>query len=200
MSPGHIFCHLLRVSSVFAQPITGQVTEVTCPVIGWAQTELTPTKRQKTGPELSWCWAVVICANLSLVWIIRTTTSAARTIRRVQLWAHKPFVKWSLECHITQLTLSKLSVRCDMASTVPTVSFLLCAEWFHLTVNFLSEMNVTVKYVIGITGVPDSVQVSSPVMYQYWISGVEGRQFYAAKCPSRFHWKKFHPDKMMSRV
>ena len=34
----------------YAQPITGQVTEVTCPVIGRAQPELTPSKRQKTGP------------------------------------------------------------------------------------------------------------------------------------------------------
>ena len=46
---GPIFCLLLRVSSDYAQPITGQVTEVTCPVIGRAQPELTPSKRQKTG-------------------------------------------------------------------------------------------------------------------------------------------------------
>ena len=48
--PGPVFCLLLGVSSDFAQPITGQVTEVTCPVIGQAQPELTPSKRQKTGP------------------------------------------------------------------------------------------------------------------------------------------------------
>ena len=47
---GPIFCLLLGVSSDCAQPITGQVTEVTCPVIGRAQPELTPSKRQKTGP------------------------------------------------------------------------------------------------------------------------------------------------------
>ena len=45
-----VFCLLLWVSSDYAQPITGQVTEVTCPVIGWAQPERTPTKWQKTGP------------------------------------------------------------------------------------------------------------------------------------------------------
>ena len=45
-----IFCLLLRVSSDYAQPITGQGTEVTCPVIGRAHPELTPSKRQKTGP------------------------------------------------------------------------------------------------------------------------------------------------------
>ena len=35
--PGPIFCLLLRVSSDYAQPITSQVTEVSCPVIGRAQ-------------------------------------------------------------------------------------------------------------------------------------------------------------------
>ena len=48
--PGPIFCLLLRVSSDYVLPITGQVTEVTCPVIGQAQPELTPSKRQKMGP------------------------------------------------------------------------------------------------------------------------------------------------------
>ena len=43
------FCLLLTVSPDYALPITGQVTEVTCPVIGRAQPELTPSKRQK-GP------------------------------------------------------------------------------------------------------------------------------------------------------
>ena len=49
--PGPVFCLLLWVSSDYAQPITGQVTEVTCPVIGRAQHELTPSKGQKTGPD-----------------------------------------------------------------------------------------------------------------------------------------------------
>ena len=49
---GPVFCLLLGVSSDYAQPITGQVTEVTCPVIGWAQPELTPSKRPKTGPDM----------------------------------------------------------------------------------------------------------------------------------------------------
>ena len=47
---GPVFCLLLWVSSDYAQPITGQVTKVTCPVIGRAQPELTPSKRQKMGP------------------------------------------------------------------------------------------------------------------------------------------------------
>ena len=50
--PGPVFCLLLRVCSGYAQPFTGQVIEVTCPVIGRAQPELTLSKRQKTDPEL----------------------------------------------------------------------------------------------------------------------------------------------------
>ena len=53
------FCLLLGVSSGCAWPITGQVTSVAWPVIGWAQTELTLRKRQKIGPDsiivLLWC-------------------------------------------------------------------------------------------------------------------------------------------------
>ena len=48
--PGPVFCLLLRVSWGYAQPITGHVTEVTCPEIGQAQSELTPSMGQKTGP------------------------------------------------------------------------------------------------------------------------------------------------------
>ena len=51
--PGPVFCLLLGVSSDYAQAITGQVTEVTCPVIGRAQPELTTSKRQKMGPYLA---------------------------------------------------------------------------------------------------------------------------------------------------
>ena len=38
---------MLRVNSDYAQPITGQVTEVTCPVIGRAQPEITPARDRK---------------------------------------------------------------------------------------------------------------------------------------------------------
>ena len=54
--PKPVFYILLGVSSDYVQPITGQVTEVTCPVIGWAQPELTQSKIQKTGPGLIICW------------------------------------------------------------------------------------------------------------------------------------------------
>ena len=48
--PGLVFCLSLGGSSDYAQPIAGQVTEVTCPVIGQTLSELTPSKRQKTSP------------------------------------------------------------------------------------------------------------------------------------------------------
>ena len=47
---GPVVCLLLDVSSEYAQPITGQVTKVTCPVIDRAQPEFTRSKGQKTGP------------------------------------------------------------------------------------------------------------------------------------------------------
>ena len=51
LSPGPVFCLLLGVGSDYAQSITGQVTEVTCPVIGRAQPELSLRKRQIMGPN-----------------------------------------------------------------------------------------------------------------------------------------------------
>ena len=39
--PGPVFWLLLGVSSDYAQPITGRVTEAACPVIGQAQSEFT---------------------------------------------------------------------------------------------------------------------------------------------------------------
>ena len=58
--PGSVFCLSLGVSSDYAQPITGQVTEVTCPVIGQAQPELTPGG-EKMGP--GWHWWRLIKSN-----------------------------------------------------------------------------------------------------------------------------------------
>ena len=51
-SSGPVFFILLGKSSDYAQPITGQVTEVTWPVIGRAQPELTPSKWQKMDPDV----------------------------------------------------------------------------------------------------------------------------------------------------
>ena len=50
---GPIFSLLLGVSSDYAQPITGQVTEVTCPVIGRAQPKLTLELETENGPRTS---------------------------------------------------------------------------------------------------------------------------------------------------
>ena len=57
---GPVFCLLIGVSSDYAQPITGQVTEVTCPVIGQAQPELTPSSETENGP---WSWGSYILSQ-----------------------------------------------------------------------------------------------------------------------------------------
>ena len=85
--PGPVFWLLLGVSSDYAQPITGQVTEVTCPVIGRAQSELTPSKRQKTSPGVLILFAFVnmIVANV-LVQAGTTPLAASILISAVTLW------------------------------------------------------------------------------------------------------------------
>ena len=50
------FLSLARSELTCARPITGQVTSVTCPVIGWLQSEHTLSKRQKMGPDLVHFW------------------------------------------------------------------------------------------------------------------------------------------------
>ena len=94
---GPVFCLLLRVSSDYAQPITGQVTEVTCPVIGWAQPELTPSKRQKTGPDfgqfLLWPWPWIFKVKYGICYIsagngliARNEKQTFRLNSRPQIW------------------------------------------------------------------------------------------------------------------
>ena len=61
-----IFCLLLGVSSNYARPITCLFTEVTCPVICWAQSELTPNKRQKMGQVQFSCGAHVCITYCTL--------------------------------------------------------------------------------------------------------------------------------------
>ena len=51
-----VFSLLLGVSSGCARPITVQVASVTLPMIGWAESGLTPRKRQKTGPDINNLW------------------------------------------------------------------------------------------------------------------------------------------------
>ena len=83
---GPVFCLLLGVSSDYTQPITGQVTDVTCPVIGRAQPELAPSKRQKMGPgwlkasvegssRMLHAWFTsILFANFRYCWIISSKT------------------------------------------------------------------------------------------------------------------------------
>ena len=56
--PGPGFCLLLGVSSDHPQPITGQVTEVTCPVIGWAQSP----------------WQRVLCDKFMIILVLPVLT------------------------------------------------------------------------------------------------------------------------------
>ena len=60
----------LRVNSDYAQPISGQVTEAIWPVIGRAQPELTPSKRQKTdlGHQQPYNWLYEIGMSSSPVY------------------------------------------------------------------------------------------------------------------------------------
>ena len=83
-SPGSVFCLLLWVCSCCAQPITGQVTSVTWPAICWAQTELTPRKRQKTVPDL---------VTIIVVYIWNQTKSSFFPIKIVgeTLWSTAKF-------------------------------------------------------------------------------------------------------------
>ena len=73
---GPDFCLLLWASSDYSQPITGQVTEVTCCVIGRTQPELARSKRQKPGPD-------VTCTTISddgLLWSAWSLDVAAKIL------------------------------------------------------------------------------------------------------------------------
>ena len=61
-----VSCLLLGVSSDYAQPITGQVIEVTFSVIGRAQPELIPNKRQKTDPGVDYTHPLLNTTTLAL--------------------------------------------------------------------------------------------------------------------------------------
>ena len=74
VSSGPVVCLLLRVISDYAQPITGQVTEVTCPVIGQAQPELTPREREtENGPRFCVC---TYYTRISIDWLTRCSLIA----------------------------------------------------------------------------------------------------------------------------
>ena len=80
---------LLEVSPDYAQSISGQVTEVTCPVMGRAQHELTPSKRQKTGPD-EWGTHKLDCLDIPSM--SNHTRSAAN--RSVCITVHNDVIKW----------------------------------------------------------------------------------------------------------
>ena len=64
VNPKPVFVLLLGISSDYTQPITDQVIEVTCPVIGRAQPELTTSKTQKRALVI---WLIATASILSSV-------------------------------------------------------------------------------------------------------------------------------------
>ena len=66
---GPVFYLLLGVSSGCAQPITGQVTSVTWPVIGWAYSELTLSQRQKMSPDWTINWQPTPMLTSEPLWV-----------------------------------------------------------------------------------------------------------------------------------
>ena len=103
IEPWLVLCLLHVVSSDYTQPITGQATEVTCPVIDWTQPELTPSKRQRTGPglaenknlsnlQLTSSWLLITSWNLittkNKLFIIKCMVADDLTI------CHDDVIKW----------------------------------------------------------------------------------------------------------
>ena len=103
------FCQV-RLYSPFSievgcvQPITGQVTEVTCPVIGRAQPELTPSKRLKTGPVQI---EVELCDRMALSAVIQNIG-----------WTHTlPFVVWQSVASKFVIAAPRQSAYSDRSAT-----------------------------------------------------------------------------------
>ena len=106
------FCLLLGRSSDYAQPITAQVTEVTCsvtcPVIGRAQPEFAPSKRQKTGPEIIimrnnllyhlYDWRLLTCVHEIEMqnWVSYVNTCFVNFITLLLLYLTRPPTKDSI--------------------------------------------------------------------------------------------------------
>ena len=83
--PG-VFCLLFGVSQGCARPITGQVTSVTWPVIGWAQSEFTPSKRQKQALDMS--------SHQCAIFHWQFLSHLIRTMRYLARWSRQGF--WPL--------------------------------------------------------------------------------------------------------
>ena len=66
--PGPIFCLLLGISSGCARPITGQVTSINWPVIGWAQSLARSKLRLCSANHRAGYFSNLACDWLSTVW------------------------------------------------------------------------------------------------------------------------------------
>ena len=118
-SPAPVFYLSLAVSSGSARPITEQVISVTWPVIGWAQSELTQSKRQKTGPGntcLMYLAKQSDSANgSSTLWLLNMITTIPKVITAEKLLKHSlnlgvwyQFPKGTIVQRKFQLDLAKI--------------------------------------------------------------------------------------------
>ena len=174
-SSGPVLCVLLGVSSNYAQPITGQVTEVTCTVIGRAQPELTPSKRQKTGPDpIHHCfeWYLETLTNFSHI-----SASYVASLRQVAslhlIWF---ILVWSQSLIVTPLN-GNMSVFENMTSSnesIFRVAGLFCGEftgnrcsvwsWLVITQPYAK---VTAKHLLG-RGKPHDDAIKWKQFARYW--------------------------------
>ena len=111
--PSTAWAYSEGVSSDYAQPITGQVTEVTCPVIGQAQPELTPSRRQKTGPGLnteSVRWGKTDINPLIIYGFESVTTELLKQANQL---SHHPLAsikkQWQWQCILSLTQANQLS-------------------------------------------------------------------------------------------
>ena len=134
IKPGPVFYLLVGVISGYAQPITGQGTEVTCPVIGQAQPELTQSKRQKTGPDM-----VVIRVMASFHEMYPVSPRV--------LWWHKHWSIFLLSCHTITRDMVVITVMASFHEMYPVSPHVLW--WYkHWGVFLLSCYTITRDMVV----------------------------------------------------
>ena len=112
---GSVFCLLLGVSSDYVQPTTGQVTEVTCLVIGQAQPELTPSKRQKAGPAC--------CIRIPIYFISHTFEFQSPVAKTDRLINHDKWSRTAWRCLVSS-GQTKLAIEVPRNIAIPRPSSL----------------------------------------------------------------------------
>ena len=119
---GPVFSLLLGVSSDYAQPITGQVTEVTWPVIGQAQPELTPSKRQRTGPAC--------CVRIHIYSITHSFEALLPPAKTDRLINHDKWTRTAWRCLVSS-GQTKLTIEVQRNLAIPRPSSLVSCSPFY---------------------------------------------------------------------